>query len=268
VQINNETRTPPPRQRRLARATFLIPLIWAAIVITVTAGIIGMYGPAAAKLDARVWAESAVSHYVKALCIAEAASTTSYVHMLAIMSSLGFALDNAVCAPDGAAEPQIDSQEQNPTGSDHFLILDSTILTPPGWDTWLHALPIVERVDSQLDRDVAAVSAQERSLPTLWRKVTNPFLSPLRNSSPIKLIATDPALSHDHAVRLALDMGLPLADPTCETATKRGAFPEWRPIRQADTFAAQRARVVAPTFSAPRDWKSQIEATQEFSIDA
>jgi hypothetical protein len=243
-------------------------LIWAAIVITVMATLIGVYEPAAAKLDAHVQAESAVSHYVKVIFISQAASTTSHDRLLSMISSLGLALDYLVCAPYDASEPQVGSQEQNLTGSDHFLILDTTIRTPPSWDTRLQALPVVESIDNQFSCDVAAVNAQERSLSGLWRKVTNPFQSPLRDPSPIKLIATDPALRYDHAVRLALDIGLRLADPAYEAATKRGEFPDWHPISQADTFAAQRTLIVAPTFSTPRDWKSGVEATHEFSIGA
>ena len=70
------------------------------------ATLIGVYEPAAAKLDAHVLAESAVSHYVKVIFISESASTTSYDRLLSMISSLGLALDYPVCAPYDASEPQ------------------------------------------------------------------------------------------------------------------------------------------------------------------
>jgi hypothetical protein len=126
----------------------------------------------------------------------------------------------------------------------------------------------VDHIETTLICDGDGINALEQSLPGWWRKVTNPLFSPLRDPSSIRLRATDSALSYEHAVRLALEMGFRLADPTYENAVKRGEAPSWHPVSQSDMFASQRTLLVAPTLGTPRDWKSQVDATHEFSNDA
>jgi hypothetical protein len=266
MRADAEMWTPPPRQRRPHPIARRIILISVALLIVLLTALIIVYQRAAAELDAHVKAESSVTHYVAMFFSPEAVSTMSYDDIIALMSTYGMMLDNSACAPYDAYEPQAESQEKYLSGPDHFLAFDTTVLTPPDWEAQLRALPNVIRVETQLICDGDGIDALERSWPGWWHGVTNPFFSPLRDPSPIRLRASDATLNYEHAVRLALEMGFRLADPSFEAAKKGGQPPPWRPVSQADLFTAQRMLLVAPTIGTPRDWKSQIEATHEFSI--
>jgi len=217
--------TPPPRQRRRHPITRRVVLISVALLVALVTAFTIVYQRVAAELDTRLKAEYAVTQYAAVFFSPTATSTMSYDYMVTLMSAYGMVLDNAPCSPYDAYEPRVESQARYLSGSDHFLALDTTVLTPPNWDAQLSALPIVDHIETRLICDGDGISALERSWPGWWRGVTNPFFSPLRDPSPIKLRAIDPILNYEHSVRLALEMGFRLADPAYEAAKKRGNSP-------------------------------------------